>query len=376
MQCKKCLLDLPQNALYCPFCGRAINYSRSAKKRGNGQGTAFKRGSTWTAEITDYYYDDKDGKRKRKKKTKGGFPTKAKALEYCAFLRVAPRSAPKLSELFSFYEKNSLPKLSKDKQIAYNKAHERLAPVMDRRIDTLTTKDLQNVVNDNASSYYTAKDMKTVLSHLYQDAMANQFVTINLSQFIILPDLKEKEAQAFTPEEVDKLWDAFLNGDSFVGFLLLMIYSGMMPAELFACQKSMVDLDKCEIYGCGKKTRKTSVIVFADVARPVVEVLLSLYDGDLLYPFHRTEWYDEYHETTKRVGVRDLPPYSCRHTTGTEAARQNLNASMIQKIMRHAKITTSQRYIHLGTDEAHNGINSITHKLPTNSAETVENTTV
>lgn len=367
---------MPLNASYCPFCGRPVIYTHNVKKRGNGQGSAYKRGNTWTAEVTAYYFDDKDGKRKRKKKTKGGFSTKAKALEYCASLRVAPKTAPKLSELFSFYETNSLPKLSKDKQIAYKKAHERLAPVMGRRIDALTIQDLQSCVNDNASTYYTAKDMKTVLSHLYQNAMANQYVTINLSQFIELPDLHEKEAKAFTPDEVDKLWDAFLNGDSFIGYLLLMIYSGMMPAELFACQKSMIDLDKCEIYGCGKKTRKTSVIVFADVARPVVEVLLSLYDGDLLYPHHKTDWYDEYHAAATRAGVRDLPPYSCRHTTGTEAARQNLNASMIQKIMRHKKITTSQRYIHLGTEEAHNGINSITHKLPTEEAQPVENTGV
>lgn len=77
----------------------------------------------------------------------------------------------------------------------------------------------------------------------------------------------------------------------------------------------------------------------------------------------KTEFYKEYHEAVKRIGVRDLPPYSCRHTTGTEAAKQNLNAQAIQKIMRHGKITTSQRYIHLGAEEAHDGINkiSITH---------------
>ena len=125
----------------------------------------------------------------------------------------------------------------------------------------------------------------------------------------------------------------------------------------------MIDFDRCEIYGCGKKTktRKSNAIVFADSVKPVLQELCALYDSNLLYPRDEKYFYEAYHETTKRIGIRDLPPYSCRHTTGTEAAKQNLNASTIQKIMRHAKITTSQRYIHLGADEAHSGLNSITH---------------
>ena len=156
------------------------------------------------------------------------------------------------------------------------------------------------------------------------------------------------------------MWDAFADGDTFIGYLLLMIYSGMMPGELFACEKSMIDLDRCEIFGCGKKTRKGTTIVFADIVKPVVETLMEG-EGKKICALYETEWYDEYHRATTRIGVRDLPPYSCRHTTGTEAAKQNLNASTIQKIMRHSKITTSQKYIHLGTEEAHKGINSMTN---------------
>ena len=157
------------------------------------------------------------------------------------------------------------------------------------------------------------------------------------------------------------MWAAFSNGDTFVGYLLLMIYSGMMPGELLACQKQMIDFERCEIYGCGKKTkiRKNGVIVFADAVRPVLEELCTLYDGEKLYPRAEKYFYEDYHKAISRMGIRDLPPYSCRHTTGTEAAKQNLNAATIQKIMRHSKIATSQRYIHLGTDEAHSAINSI-----------------
>lgn len=364
MTCSRCHSEMPLNARYCPFCGRVVSYTPNSRKRPNGAGTAFKRKNTWTAQVTKYIYTDDSGKRKRKYQTKGGFKTKKEALAYLETLREAEtRAVPTLLELYSVYSKNDLPKLSKDKQTAYKKARERLEPIIGRKIDSLTTSDLQTVVNLQTSTFYTARDMKVLLSHLYKRAAADQFVNSNLAQYIVLPALEEKEATAFTQEEVNKMWTAYADGDTFIGYMLLMIYSGMMPSELFDCKKSMIDFDRCEIFGCGRKTRKGTTIVFAETVKPVVETLYNTSKTDMLCPIYKTEWYDAYHEATKRIGIRDLPPYSCRHTTGTEAAKLGLNASTIQRIMRHEKITTSQRYIHLGDSEVHNGLNSMTNTV-------------
>ena len=322
----------------------------------------FKRGRTWTAQRTLYCTVDECGKRHRKYATKGGFATKRDAIHYIESLSASEkRTAPKLIDLWKIYSETELPKLSKDKQSAYKKARQRLDGIIGRKIDTLTTSDLQETINRECNSYYTARDCKTVLSKLYQAACADQFVPTNLASFIKLPQNVEKEAEPFTSDEVDKMWTAYADGDLFVGYLLIMIYSGMMPGELLALKKTMIDLGRCEIYGNGKKTeiRKRNAIVFADCIRPVLEELMQQADGDKLINYRRDLWYTRYHEATQRIGVRDLPPYSCRHTTGTEAARQNLNASTIQKIMRHSKITTSQRYIHLGAEVAHSATNQL-----------------
>ena len=335
-------------------------------KRGNGQGTAFKRGQTWYAQVTTYFYLDKDGKLHRKYKTKGGFKTKRDALAYCEVLRgPTERKAPTLLQLYTVWEASEFDKLSKDKKSAYRKARERLEPIIGRRIDLLTTSDLQNCINENASSYYTARDMKTLLSHLYKRAAADQFVPSNLTQYLTLPKLNESEAEPFTAEEVNTMWTAFTAGDIFTGYLLIMIYSGMMPGELMSCTKDMIDFERHEIYGCGKKTRKKSVIVFADIVGPVIQTISNTTAGDRICPYGEDAFYRLYHETTARIGVRDLPPYSCRHTTGTAAAKLNINAPAIQKLMRHSKITTTQKYIHLETEETHNSINKI---LPVTNA--------
>ena len=369
MVCRSCKKEVPDGP-YCCECGVKQELpKRNQKRRGNGTGTVFKRGNRWCAQVTKYVFiEQEDGTLKKTHRyiTKGGFATKRDAINYLPNLSEAKeRKAPKVIDLWQQYEENKLPKLGETRRIAYKKARSRLDSIMNLQITDLTTEMLQKVVNDNATSYYTARDMKTVMSQLYKIAMADRFVPVNLSEHIELPELEEKEAKPFTEQEVDTMWKAYADGDLFVGYLLLMIYSGMMPGEMFACRKSMIDFDRCEIWGCGKKTKKRKKevpIVFAECVKPVLVELCESVDGDLIMPHKKDTWYAYYHKCTKRLGIRDLDAYSCRHTTGTEAAKQNLNASTIQKIMRHSKISTSQRYIHLGDQETHQAMNSIPKK--------------
>ncbi len=365
MICVKCGKEAP-DAPFCALCGwKQTNKPVSRTKRGNGQGHVWKRGSTWYAQVTLYATTEiVDGKKKyhQKRKTKGGFATKRDALAYIETLRTPEgRVAPTLLNLYAQWEKNDFPKLSESKKSAYKKARERIDGIMGRKIDTLTVAELQTLVDENTSSYYTARDVKSLLSHLYKKALPDQFVKDNLSQYIVLPDLDEKDAEPFTAEEVQTIWAAFADGDTFAGYLLLMIYTGMMPGELFACRKDMIDYDRLEIWGCGKKTkkRKEVPIVFPDFIAPVLERLCAYSNSQKLQPHAPDNWYIKYHEATARIGVRDLPPYSCRHTTGTEAARLNLSAPIIQGVMRHSKITTTQRYIHLGSESSHAAVNAM-----------------
>lgn len=368
MICIKCKKEVPDGP-YCCQCGAAQQRKPVNRTRANGTGTAIKRGKTWTVIIScgSYVKENEDGTMTlvRKRKSKGGFRTKTEALEYGQTLAKEPeRTMPTLNDLWSSWKKNELPRLSDSKQQAYTIARTRLEPIIHREIASLTTDDLQNVVNENCTSYYTARDVKSLLSHLYNRAMRDQFVQINLSKFLVLPELEEKEAQPFTAEEVKTMWEAYANGERFLGYILLMIYSGMMPAELFACKVDMINWDRHEIYGCGRKTkkRKEVPIIFSDFMEPVLRDLCgsaSEKTGKLL-AMNKDRFYHKYHKTLQGIGVRDLPPYSCRHTTATDAVKQNASLAFVQQLMRHAKITTTQRYVHLGTEEAHNVANKLT----------------
>ncbi len=367
MQCVKCRREVPDGP-YCCQCGAKQSAPRSKGRRANGTGGAYKRGKTWTGRATGWSYTEEteDGRliRISHRPTKSGFKTKTEALEWAAKWSAdnAPKS-PTMADLWRGWSDNDMLKLSRDKQIGYKMAWKRLRPIAGRRIDELTIDDLQKVVN-TAPSYYTARDMRTVLSHLYKRAMANRQTTVNLSRFLVLPDLEEKEAQPFSADEVSTFWKAWEAGEVFVGYVLLMIYSGMMPAELKACRKDMIDRDACEIFGCGKKTKqrkKELPIVFPDFLLPVIDALCAASDGEMLLPYGHNQFYDKYHAVLKQLGVRDLPPYSCRHTFGTAAVEGKNSPEVVRQMLRHATILTQQRYTHLSPAAAHEAANALKH---------------
>ncbi len=356
MQCIKCKTELLSDSVFCHICGtkQVSSTKRNVKKRGNGQGSVYKRGKTWTAK-----FESRAGG-VRIVRTKGGFQTRRDALDYIGALK-KPRKASLLSDLWKLYENNAMTKLSNSKQTAYKIAYGRMEDIKLRPMPDLTIEVLQSCVNQNAPSHYTARDMKVLLSHLYKMAMAQQEVSVNLSQFIMLPDLNETEPTPFSTDELKRLWSHY-EKDGWAGYILLMIYSGMMPGELLICQKNMIDISAQTITGCGlkTKTRKKTPLMIADIIVPVVQYLLEISKTEFLLDMKRNDFYDRFDETLRAAGCRDLTPYACRHTTATALALgNNVAPSVIKKIMRHSNITTTQRYIHPDTSDMLAAVNTL-----------------
>ena len=141
-----------------------------------------------------------------------------------------------------------------------------------------------------------------------------------------------------------------------------MIYSGMMPGELFILQKDMIHWDKQQIIGCGLKTkkRKETPMVIANYIIPVLQDLCSLSDKDNLLDMNEHKFYDTFRATIKRLNLRcELVAYSCRHSTGTALALQNIAPSVIQKALRHTKFSTTEKYIHPDTEDVLGAMNRL-----------------
>lgn len=372
MICKKCKKDVPDGR-YCIACGADQSASKKTRPRTrpNGTGTAYKRGSTWTAQVTVGIKRDPDtGRVQQVRRTKGGFKTKREALEFCQKLANAamPKKHVTFGDLWEQYEKTKFRQLSASKQCGYRTALKRLGDMIYTRIDAVTIADLQGLVD--GLTFYCAQDIKSILRHMYRIAMMQGWTSRDLSEYIVLPPKNEHERTPFSDEEIRAIWRGYDGGDTWAGYILLMIYTGMMPGELLHCRKDMIHLDSHQIIGAGLKTaeRKTRPIVIADFLMPVVQALID-YTGDapLLCDTYKKAFYKKYYDCLDRCGCRKLTPYSCRHTTATACAvGAKIAPSVIQRIMRHAQLSTTQLYIHPDESAVLDAINKLNPQNPQN----------
>ena len=356
MNCPRCARGIPDDALLCCYCGRVIVRKKPAKvhQRPNGSGTAYKDGSTWTARVTVGWWTDAAGKKHQKRKKKRGFATRAEALAYCPILMYGPggpeRKAPILEHYWKTYESGELEKLSVSKQVAYRGAWKKLSALKDRPVDRLTVAELRAAVEAKSKSYYTARDMKVVLGHLFDLAGADGFASKDLPDYIILPEREEKERQPFTEDEQKALWKAYDAGDRRAAIPLIMIYTGMMPGEIQGLQKTMVDLDARKITGAGMKTkvRRASAIYLPESIVPVLAAELEQAPpGPYVWRHNEKVFYADFHAVLRDTGCRPLTPYSCRHTTATALAiTENIAPQTIKKLMRWSTTRMLDRYAH------------------------------
>jgi len=341
---------------------------RRPKARGNGQGTAYKRGKTWVAQVVVGYTENKsNGQPVPIKRRKGGFPTKAAAIAYCSVLRSGgaekKAEAPRLFEYWCTYEKGEFANLSRSKQSAYRTAWKKLKPIHDVRVDCITVELLRKTVSDACPTYDPAKDCKSVLSNLFALAAADRFVDKALPTFIILPKHEEKERQPFTDIEQASLWKLYESGDKRAAIPLLMIYTGMMPGEAQGLRVEHINLAERVIVNAGMKTkvRKATPIVLANDILPVVEDLAAnAQPSGYIWKRNEEEWYASYYAALEAAGCRKLTPYSCRHTTATALAiTEGIAPQTIKRVMRWSTTKMLDRYAHPEMSDALSAVDTI-----------------
>lgn len=349
---------------FCPLCGAKQEKTKPLRTRANGTGTAVKRNKTWTAIVTVGYYQGADGKQHRHTRSKGGFRTKTAALEYCAVLKNEKehRSAPMLMQYWDLYARTAMEKLSHGKAQAYAIAWNKCDKICKTPIDQITVADLRQLVADKCPTYYPAKDLKGLLTHLFRLAAADGFANKDLPSFIDLPPLTEAEREPFTDEEQRLLWESYDQGNKNAEIPLIMIATGMMTGEMRRLTTDMIHLETRQIINAGIKTkaRKELSIILPDDICPVLEDAMAGKDG-LLYPITETAFYDRYYAALKKAGItRHLTPYSCRHTTATRhTINEHTPPQVVARIMRWSSTKMLDRYVHPTIEAAQTAANTI-----------------
>ena len=359
LTCKKCARELPPDAVYCCYCGvRLVAAKPKRRKRANGSGTVFRCRGAWAIEITEGWIPSADGELRRKVRRQYGFKTSSEAEIALAQLRIASSEPPEeqrriisktVSDLWQSYATSELLKRGESTQTAYNIAYRRriMGAIGDRPIDSVTLDDLNALVS--SCTYDPAKDVRDLMSILFQRAIVDRQTTVNPAKLMTLPEQTGREIVPWDPEEISSLWRAWGDGVRTAGYCLLMIYSGMMTGELLRLKEDMIHWDKQQIIGCGLKTKKRREmpIHFPSIIEPILRELCATksgqrgLDGYILDTSERV-FYKRFSEMKASLGIRpEVIPYSSRHSTGTELSSMGVPPAIIIDIMRHKNYTTT-----------------------------------
>lgn len=320
------------------------------KSRGNGQGTVFKRGTTWTACATAC--------NPRRTKSKGGFSTKRDALAALPELRnqllglVHQSDTITFAKLydrwFPYYE----PRVSSSTMDGHDAAFKWFASIHGRIFTSITADDLQRCVDACTRGKRTKENMRSLAQQLYKYAGSIQVTDRNFAQYIFCGNDKEGTHEPFDRHQVESIARAAAEGVPYADYVLALIYLGYRPTEFLSLVKSQYDAErKCFIAGIKTEAGRNRIVTVSPKIQSIIDKRMEA-PVELVFP-----WQEDNSQMTdeafrKRVfaplmeylGIAGKVPYSCRHTFANLLKNVTGSDTDKAKLMGHADASMTKYY--------------------------------
>lgn len=367
MNCKKCNKSIPDDSIFCAYCGiRQVPKPPGKKKRGNGQGSVYRYKDGWRAIVTIGYKPD--GKRITKSQC---FEKKTDAIMSLSTLKnsYVPRQIKPGVTFEECFEKmmvshrNTINEKTEENYYFIFKKFESISFLP---IDTIKTDMLQDCV-DRVNTNSTKEKMKAIASLTFKFASANDIVSKNYAEYIKISREKQTEVEPFTKDEVRKILSAVGTVD-YADYIAVLIFTGMRPGEMFELTKDDYFGDHF-IGGIKTAAGKNRLIPIPELIQPMVQArvdkadkyIFCSPDGKKMDASHFRSRH--FYPAIEQIGVRKLTPYSCRHTFATLMKDVNAPLTDKQRLMGHTSFSMTARYTHTDLESLAYVSNSIANSI-------------
>lgn len=141
----------------------------------------------------------------------------------------------------------------------------------------------------------------------------------------------------------------------------VLIDTGVRVNELLNIKINNININSKTIYLEVTKTKEHRIVPFTDFTASLLKdyiKLVGLKNG-ILFNLTASGLASLFAKIKKELGFNDFHPHMLRHTLASNLHSKGLPIVMIQKIMGHHNLSTTERYIHFDLDDLVNSYNSI-----------------
>lgn len=352
MICTRCKRTIPDDAVFCCYCGVRMEGAPAAqrRRRRRPRGT----GSVWKDarnKSRPFVAVAADGTRIG---TFGTSSEAVKALDDVNASKISPeRQTYTLADVYDRWSELHYPKITVKAQQTYANAYRKAAVLHDRRIAELKTEDYQRVLSQmmaaGASRSLCEKE-RQLFSQLCQYAINQDIIHTNYSTALVLPEASAPKTRVLSADEVQAIRntadDARLGETARIA--LTLIYTGMRLNELLTARRENVHADEGYLIG-GEKTEagRDRVIPLHPDIMPYILQWLDGNDTPYLIPSKyglprdHNNVRKSFNSLMRKLGIEGVTPHTCRHTAATKFAAAGLPPEITKQILGHADITTT-----------------------------------
>ncbi len=209
----------------------------------------------------------------------------------------------------------------------------------------------------------------TVLNNFYTFCLKEDYLKTNPCEMLWMPKLEKKLPQTLTYEEVDRLLNIPLNNayDYRTKAMLELLYAtGMRISELISLKFTNVDLfhDIVRVEGKGSKER---IIPLNQTAKKYLTIYLDNYRHNLIKKGHNCDYLflnnrglgitrQGFFKLLKKAQAtahiaKEISPHTLRHSFATHLLENGADLRVIQELLGHSDISTTQIYTHITNEK-------------------------
>jgi integrase len=270
------------------------------------------------------------------------------------------------AEVFALWKAKKYDGATQSTINGYNAAYKNSSLLHEMKLKDIKTMHMDKVITSCSLGHGSLRKIKILFQQLYEYAMANDIVSKDYSEYVKLPENKEKAIRIpFSKKEIEKLFEVADNVP-FVDTILISIYSGIRPGELLNIRAEDVFINDRYFVITDSKTEsgRNRPIPINPKIQKFFENRMADGNKFLIAYKNKQITYDYYYRSIfapimEQLGMQHRP-HDTRHTFATLMNNAEANGTAIKDIIGHSTFAMSEKtYTHKDIEELRKAIELI-----------------